>query len=98
MLAATWNWRAVFAGVEAVHDRVVQFGVSPMAGFASFSEETKSPDKAKPVSMCVLKPASVWTPPVSGVDQTVPLVAPETRAPPVYTLAPVVAVPLRVSA
>ena len=46
----------------------------------------------------MLNPVSVLTPPVSGIDQTVPLVAPATRVPPEYTLAPAVAVPERVRA
>jgi hypothetical protein len=44
--------------------------------------ETWLPDGAKPLSMIVWKPASVEEPAVSGIDQTVPLVAPETRVPP----------------
>ena len=38
------------------------------------------------------------TPPVSGIVQTVPLVAPETRVPPAYTSDRAVEVPLRVKA
>jgi len=52
------------------------------AGLESLAEETNVPDDANPVFMKILKPASVETPPVSGIDQTVPLVAPETRVPP----------------
>jgi hypothetical protein len=48
LLAATWNLTAVFAGVVAVNENVVQVGVAPPAGFASFSEETNVPDEAKP--------------------------------------------------
>jgi hypothetical protein len=55
LLAAAWNRSVVFAEVEAVHERVVQVAMLPTAGFASFSEETKSPDGAKPASTYVLK-------------------------------------------
>lgn len=55
LLAAAWNRRVVFAGMEAVHERVVQCWILPTAGFESFSEEMKSPDNAKPASMYVLK-------------------------------------------
>ena len=54
LLAAAWNWRAVPGGRAAfVQDSVVQFGVNPPAGLASFAEETKSPAAAKPVSIVV---------------------------------------------
>jgi hypothetical protein len=51
LLPAAWNITVVPLGVLAVHDSVVQFGVLPTVGFASFSEETKLPDEAKPVFM-----------------------------------------------
>jgi hypothetical protein len=43
-LAAAWNFSDVFAGVDVVHVNVVQVGELPLAGFASFSDEIKSPD------------------------------------------------------
>ncbi len=86
------------AGTVAVQESVVQIGVSVGGGLLSFTDEMKSPDAPKPLSRWILKPASVLTPPVSGIDHTVPLVAPETRVPPAYTSAPAVEVPLRVSA
>ena len=73
---------AVLIGVSAVQESVIQLAVELFAGFASFNEETNVPDGANPVLRKILKPASVETPPVSGIDQTVPLVAPETRVPP----------------
>jgi hypothetical protein len=48
LLAATWNLTSVPAGVVAANDSVVHVGVLPPTGFASFSEETKVPDEAKP--------------------------------------------------
>src|SRR5205823_14922490 len=82
LLAAIWNWTEVPAGVSAFHDSMLQPAVEPSAGLASFSEETRLPDAAKPVCIKTLKPASVVTPPVVGIDQTVPLVAPDTLEPP----------------
>ena len=82
LLAAIWNWTEVPAGVSAFHDTVLQVAVAPAAGLASFSEEMKLPVDEKPVCMKTLKPASVVTPPVVGIDQTVPLVAPDTLVPP----------------
>src|SRR5690349_12302145 len=89
---------AVLVGVDAVHDSVPQLAVEAPKGFESLMDETNVPDAVKPVWIKTLKPASVETPPVNGMDQTVPLVAPETRVPPAYTSAPAVAVPLRVNA
>ena len=52
LLAAAWNCRFAPDGRAAfVQDRVVQLAAKPAAGLASFAEETKSPDAAKPVSM-----------------------------------------------
>ena len=85
----------MFAGVVADQLSVVQLGVCPGDGFESFSPETNVPEA---VVMYVRKPASVLIPPVSGIDQTVPLVAPATRVPAAYMLSPVVLLPLRVSA
>jgi len=48
LLAPTWNLTAVPVGVVAVYESVVQFGVRPAAGFASFSDETNVPEEAKP--------------------------------------------------
>ncbi len=45
LLAAAWNLMEVFAGVEAVQERVVQVGTRPDAGFASLAEEMKLPDE-----------------------------------------------------
>ena len=98
LLAATWNWSVVLAGTEAVQESVVQSGVNVGAGLLSLSDEMRSPDAEYPMFRWILKPASVLTPPVNGIDHTVPLVAPLTRVPPGYTLEPAVAVPLRVSA
>ncbi len=72
----------MLAGVAAVQESVFQCTVDPVAGLASFSDEVKVPSGAKPVFMKILKPTSVVTPPVVGIDQTVPLVAPETRVQP----------------
>jgi len=47
LLAATWNFTVVFEGVFAVHDSVVHDGTAPVAGFASFDDETKSPLESK---------------------------------------------------
>lgn len=55
LLAAAWNRRVVLAGAVPFHDSVVQLGVKPTAGLASFAEETKSPDAAKPAFMELLK-------------------------------------------
>ena len=48
LLPATWNLTAVPAGVLALYENVVQVGVRPGAGFASFSDETNVPEGAKP--------------------------------------------------
>jgi hypothetical protein len=47
LLAAAWNLTVVFGGVFAVHENVVQEGEAPVAGFASFDDETKSPLELK---------------------------------------------------
>ena len=46
LLPAAWNLIAVFAGTLAVHDNVVHVAENPPAGFASFKDETRSPDGA----------------------------------------------------
>jgi hypothetical protein len=46
VLAAAWNLSVVFAGRLADHDNVVHVAEKPVAGFASFTEETKSPADA----------------------------------------------------
>jgi len=52
LLAAAWNCRFDPDGRAAfVQDSVVHVGVKPGAGLASFTEETKSPDAAKPLLM-----------------------------------------------
>jgi hypothetical protein len=48
-LAAAWSRSVVPAGTVPFQEIVVQFGVAPAAGFASFTEETKSPESAKPL-------------------------------------------------
>ena len=40
LLPAIWNLTLVPAGCVAVNDSVVQVGLPPAAGFASFSDET----------------------------------------------------------
>jgi hypothetical protein len=76
LLAAAWNLKFVLAGTVAFHASVVQLGVLPTAGLASFSPETRSPDTAKPESMYVLKPTSVVCP-----VQVAPLLVDVTRRP-----------------
>ena len=51
LLAAAWNFSVVLAGVDAVQEMVVQFGVVPGAGFESFVDETRVPDGENPVCM-----------------------------------------------
>ena len=51
LLPAAWNFSVVLAGVVPVHDKVVQFGVAPIAGLLSLTEEVKSPEAVKPVDM-----------------------------------------------
>jgi hypothetical protein len=46
LLAAAWNLRVVLAGTVAFHDSVLQVGVAPGAGLASFAEEMRLPDAA----------------------------------------------------
>ena len=48
LLAATWNWSVVLAGVEAVQESVVQSVVKPAAGLLSLSDETWLPESVKP--------------------------------------------------
>ncbi len=85
LLAAAWNWMAVLAGVEAVQESVVQCTVAPLAGLASFSEETKVPGDTKPVCMKILKPRS-RPPLVVSAVQVVPLLPEVTRWPFAYGL------------
>jgi len=51
LLAAAWSWTFVLAGVVAVQEIVVQSGVEPAAGLASFTEEMRLPEGRKPVVM-----------------------------------------------
>ena len=51
LLAAAWNLTAVFAGTLAVQDKVVHSAEKPLAGFASLTDEMKSPDDAKVLVM-----------------------------------------------
>jgi hypothetical protein len=46
LLAATWNFTPVPAGVVAVKESVVHVGVFPAAGFASLRGETNVPEGA----------------------------------------------------
>src|SRR2546428_496455 len=56
LLPAAWNFTVVFPGAAAVHESVVQCGVSPGIGLASLSDETRSPEATKVVGvMCVMK-------------------------------------------
>jgi hypothetical protein len=48
LLPPAWNLSVVFAGTLADHENVVHVAERPVAGFASFTEETKSPDEANP--------------------------------------------------
>ena len=83
LLPATWNWTLVPAGCVAVNDSVVQVGVAPGAGFASFSEETNVPEGAKPGLMYVMKLRS-RPPTVVSAVQLAPLSADVTRWPFAY--------------
>jgi hypothetical protein len=83
LLAAAWNRRVVLAGAVPFHDSVVQLGVKPTAGLASFAPETSSPDAAKPAFMYVLKPMSVEGFPTA---QDAPLLPEVERRPPAYGL------------
>ena len=58
LLAATWNLTAVPVGVVAAYVSVVQVGVRPAAGFASFSDEVNVPEDGKPWLIHTLKPRS----------------------------------------
>ena len=51
MLPASWNLTFVFTGTVAVHVNDVHFGVRPVEGFASFSDDVRSDDDAKPASI-----------------------------------------------
>ena len=62
---------------------VVQFGVRPAAGFASFSDEMNVPDGAKPGLMNVTKLRS-RPPTVVSAVQVEPLVVEVTRWPFAY--------------
>ena len=44
LLAAAWNLTVVFAGVDAVHDSVVQVVVAPATTLLSLSEDARFPD------------------------------------------------------
>ena len=70
------------AGVAAFHESVPQVAAEFDAGLLSFIEETNVPEGGNPVCMKISKPVSVVTPPVVGIDQTVPLVAPVILVPP----------------
>ncbi len=54
LLPAAWNLSVVFAGTVAVHDKVVHVAAKPVAGLASFTEETRLAEAAKPTDMYVL--------------------------------------------
>jgi hypothetical protein len=85
LLPATWNFTAVPAGVAAVNDIVVHVGVLPVAGFASFSDETNVPEEAKPALMKVMKFRS-RPPAVASAAHDVPLVDDVTTWPFAYGL------------
>ena len=71
------------AGVVAAYESVVQVGVRPAAGFASFSDETNVPEGAKPGLMYVTKLRS-RPPTVVSAVQVEPLFAEVTRWPLAY--------------
>ena len=83
LLAATWNLTAVPVGVVAAYVSVVQVGVRPAAGFASFSDEVNVPEGAKPGLMYVTKLRS-RPPTVVSAVQLVPLLADVTNWPLAY--------------
>ena len=83
LLAATWNFTPVPAGVNAVQESVVQWAVLPASGFASFSDETKVPAGAYPGFTYSLKTRSLLLLEPVGVEQAV--VVQTTRRPPAMT-------------
>ena len=85
LLAATWNLTLVPAGCVALNVSVVQVGLRPAAGFASFTEETNVPEEAKPGLMYVMKLRS-RPPTVVSAAQLAPLVDDVTNCPFAYGL------------
>ena len=80
------------AGVVAAYVSVVQFGVRPAAGFASFSDETNVPEGGKPWFIHTLKPRS-RPPTVVSAVHVAPLFAEVTRWPFAYGFELTVPVP-----
>ena len=76
---------AVFAGVIAFHDSVVQWGTKPTGGFASRAPEMRFPEEENPLFMYAMKPRS-RPPDVLSVAHVEPLLAEVTRCPPEYGL------------
>jgi hypothetical protein len=83
LLAATWNFTLVPAGCDAVKESVVQCAVLPGFGFASFRDEMKVPEEAKPGLMYVMKLRS-RPPTVVSAFHVEPLFVEVTRWPFAY--------------
>src|SRR5215471_5920686 len=81
LLAATWNFTDVFAGVVAVKLSVDHCGVLPASGLLSFSDEVNVADGAKPLDMYVLNTMSRAVPALVGMIQRAPLFVDATRSP-----------------
>jgi len=82
LLAATWNFTEVLAGVVADHESVVQCVTDPAAGFASRIEDVSVADGVKPADTYVWKLPSR----VESCTHVPPLSADVTRKPPAYVL------------
>jgi hypothetical protein len=84
LLAAAWKVRVVPDGSAAfVHESVPHVGLAPGAGFASFVDETKLPEVAKPVFIVTLKTRSFEEVLLAAV-QVLPLLLDVARLPPGY--------------